>query len=323
MPELVRGFMAVEPGIFQGFHSFSGCHGSMPYIRPGCPHQDIESLHCMPSRYLYFMDDIFSLKDIDMINRLGSLKLGFYSLVALILLMGTGAFISPHFKNEFTMMNNTHFTDVLMHVLENAPSLRVWIVLLFICAGFVFINSLCCIITRQIPMIKRPELKNWFFFILHCSFVLVLICHGLILVEGKKQTGIILDRGQHVDFGRYRIIVPDIEFKDNIDILRVPKEKRHKLMTVKNIHINDNYAQIIMSENSLQVAAGKIKMLSALRYKNIQVTLTDFIPDTRGNKVRIKISITKTRLTALFFTAYALMIITLAGFTILTWKRTG
>ncbi len=257
-----------------------------------------------------------------MINRLGSVKLGFYSLIVLILLMGTGVFISPHFKNEFTLMNDTHFIDAFIHVLKNAPGLWIWIVLIFACSGFIFINSLCCIITRQIPMIRRRGLKNWLFFVLHCSFVLVLICHGLILVEGKKKTGIILDKGQSVDFSHYTIMVSDIEFKDNIDILRVPKEKRHKLMTSKNVHINDNYAKIILMENSSQAASETIKMLSVMRYKNIQVTLTDFIPDSNSDKVRIKITITESRLTFLFFMSYVIMIITLAGFTILTWKKT-
>jgi len=270
------------------------------------------------------MDDIFSLKDFPMIQRLSSVKLAFYNLVILIVLMGMGVFISPVFKNEFTLMNDTWFFVAFVFACKSAPVLAVWVVSLCACAGLLLVNTLCCTLTRQLTLAKRSGvLKNWLFFILDCLFILVLACHGLILVVGEKQSCVTMVPGQAMDFGQYKIKVSDIVFTDDINVLKAPKKKKRALMTKKNIRIDKNYAMITLLKAQVPLASRKVMMLSPLRYKSLQVTLIEFVAGNENNSLKAKLTLSKNGLNTFFFMVYGIMIVTLAGFTAVTWKRSG
>jgi len=194
------------------------------------------------------------------------------------------------------------------------------------------INALCCSLARQLSLAKRSgRMKNWLFFILHCLFILVLICHGLILVAGEKQSRLSLFPGQTHSFGQYEIQVSDVVFTDDKQILTVPKKKQRQLMTRKNIHIHENYALLTLLKNKRTLASKKVMMLSPLRYKSVQITLIKFVihqsdnqqaaPQGPDHRLGVVLTFTHNFLNRFFFMVYGVMILALAGFTAITWKR--
>jgi hypothetical protein len=262
-----------------------------------------------------------------MLQLLSSVTLTFYNLVVLVLLMGAGVFLNIAHKAAFTQMNEVSIFNWLTTTSTSAPILVVWFLLLCLTAGVLFINALCCSLDRQLSLAKRSgRIKNWLFFILHCLFIMVLICHGLILVVGEKQGRVRLFPGQPHSFGPYEIIVSDVVFTDDLEILKMPKNKQRQLMTRKNIHIHENYATLTLLKNKDILASKKVMMLSPLRYKSVQITLIEFIihpsdPQQADNQLGVVLTLTHNFLSRFFFLVYGVMILALAGFSAMTWKK--
>lgn len=274
-----------------------------------------------------------------MIQRLSSVTLTFYNLLVLVLLMGAGVFLNISHKAAFTRMNEVSIFSWLTATWPAAPILVIWFLLLCLTAGILLINALCCSLDRQLSLAKRSgRMKNWLFFILHCLFIMVLICHGLILVVGEKQSRVNLFPGQSHPFGQYEIKVADVVFIDDKQILTVPKNKQRQLMTRKKIHIHENYVLLTLLKNNRILASKKVMMLSPLRFKSLQITLIEFVihqsdnqqadnqlgsvnqlgPD---NRLGVLLTLTHNFLNSFFFLVYGVMILALAGFTAMTWKR--
>ncbi len=262
-----------------------------------------------------------------MIQRLSSVTLTFYNLVVLVLLMGAGVFLNIFHKAAFTQMNEVSIFNWLSTTWPTAPTLVIWFFLLCLTATILFINALCCSLDRQLSLAKRSgRIKNWLFFILHCLFIMVLICHGLILVVGEKQSRVSLFPGQVHLFGQYEIQVSDVVFTDDKQILTAPKKKQRQLMTRKNVHIHENYANLTLLKNSRILASKKVMMLSPLRYKSVQITLIEFVihqsdKKQADNQLGVVLTLTHNFLSRFFFLVYGVMILALAGFMAMTWKK--
>jgi hypothetical protein len=268
-----------------------------------------------------------------MIQRFSSVTITFYNLAVLIFLMGAGVLLNLSHNEAFTRMNEVSIFSWLTATWPTDPILVIWFFLLCLTASILLVNALCCSLDRQLALAKRSgRMKNWLFFILHCLFILVLICHGLILVVGEKQSRIKLFPGQTHLFGQYEIKVADVVFVDDKQILTAPKKQQRQLMTRNNIHIHENYVVVTLLKNNRIVASKKVMMLSPLRYKSVQITLIEFVIRQSDNQLadsqpgpdsRLGVALTLTRnfLNKFFFGVYGVMILALAGYTAMTWKK--
>ncbi len=258
-----------------------------------------------------------------MIQRLSSVTLTFYNLVGLIVLLGAGIFFSISHPEIFTRMNEVNIFDWLTMTWDTNPVLVVWFLLLCLCAGVLFVNALCCSLDRQLALAKKSgRIKNWLFFILHCLFILVLACHGLILVIGEKQSRVELFPGQAEAFGPYEVQVSDVVFSDDMNILKAPKKQQRGLMTRKKIHIHENYVVLTLLKGTRTLVSKKVRMLSPLKYKSVQITLIEFVINKADNQLGVTLTFTQNFLSRFFFVGYGVMILALAGFASITWKKT-
>ncbi len=118
-----------------------------------------------------------------------------------------------------TRMNEISIFNWITATWPVAPILVIWFFLLCLSAGILLINALCCSLDRQLSLAKRSgRMKNWLFLVLHRLFILVLICHGLILVVGEKQNRVKLFEGQVHPFGRYEIKVSNVVFTAAVQV---------------------------------------------------------------------------------------------------------
>ncbi len=62
-------------------------------------------------------------------------------------------------------------------------------------------------------------------------------------------------------------------------------------------------------------------MLSPLRYKSVQITLIEFVIHPSDNQLGVVLTLTHNFLSRFFFLVYGVMILALAGFTAMTWKK--
>jgi len=150
---------------------------------------------------------------------------------------------------------------------------------------------------------------------------MVLVCHGLILVMGEKQSRLLLFPGQVKTFGQYEIQVGDVVFSDDIKILTAQKKIQRALMTRKNIHIHKNHVFLTLLKSNSILALKKVMMLSPLQYKSVQITLIKFVIQGENNGPGVMLTLTDNSLNRFFFVVYGVMILALAGFTAVTWKK--
>jgi len=268
------------------------------------------------------MDDLLPLRAFTMIQRLGSVTLTFYTLIVLICLMEAGVLFSTAHGEIFVHMNEVQIFEWIMATWEKAPLPVVWFLSLCLCAAVLFMNAVCCSLGRQWSLAKKSGLfKNWLFFFLHCLFIMVLVCHGLILALGEKQSRVHLFPGQDHSFGPYEIQLADVVFTGDPAILKAPKKQQRALMTRKNIRIHENHALLTLVKNDRILARQKIRMLSPLRYGSVQVTLVEFVIQGADDRLGVVLTLTDNFLNTFFFLVYAIMILSLAVFTLITWKR--
>ncbi|MCD4677570.1 MAG: hypothetical protein K8S18_16485 [Desulfobacula sp.] len=260
-----------------------------------------------------------------MIQKLSSIKFAFYNLIFLIALMGTGVYLSRLYKQGFVMMNESHILEWIISAWADTPILLIWFILLCCSAALLFINALLCSLTKQIYVaIKSGMLEKWLFFVLHCLFVVVLACHGLILVAGSKDSNIMLFPNESIEFkNQYKIEVSNVVFTDDINILKADKNNQRALMTRKNIHRKQNFALVSLYRQSNLLKTKKVMMLSPLRYQSVQVTVTQFIVKEKEDQERIgvQLTITENRLNIFFFTIYGLMILILGLYVLFIFTR--
>jgi len=253
-----------------------------------------------------------------MIQKLSSVKFAFYNLVILVLLMSAGIYLSQRYPAEFQEMNDVVLIKWLKSAVADTPVLAVWFILLCLNACLLFINAFFCTVLKQLQTaIKSGGMKKWLFFTLHCLFIVVLVCHGLILVVGSKQSNLTLYQDDSIVFENdYKIAVTDIVFKDDISILKLDKNEQRSRMTRKNIHRKQNFAQISLCKSSSLVESKKVYMLSPLRHGAVQVTVTQFVARqiNQQDQVGVNLTITRNYLNMFFFVIYALMILTLGGY---------
>jgi hypothetical protein len=142
------------------------------------------------------------------------------------------------------------------------------------------------------------------------------------MIVGYKHSKIELFPDQRFAFGQgMEIVVQEIRFVDDARILRLEYQSQRVFMTRKNVHHHENFVEVGMLENGKEVSQKRIFILKPLKYKSIQVTLSDFfIPGkSPDDRIGARLVITKNPITPLFFILYAVMIICLILFIAVSW----
>ncbi len=261
-----------------------------------------------------------------MIQKIASIKLTFFSLVLMVMLMGMGVVLSlfPAYTDAIEQMNQTIVYHWILSAWHENPLLTIWVLLVTVSSAVLFINTACCSMTLQLrTALKTASIQRWAFFVIHFLFLMVLACHGITMVTGHKQDNIQLYPGQSHRFGdNYRIDMVDVTFADDPKFLTMNRKKSRHLMTRENIHPKLNFADINLFKNDCKLDSQRVFMLQPMRYRSLRITVTKFVakPQKGLQTAGVNLSVTRNIFTSFFFTVYALMIITLACFVAITWK---
>ena len=253
---------------------------------------------------------------------LSSIKLTFFLLLALTLAMGMGVGLHLSLPDTFKSMNTLHTAQWIPQIARAHPKVLIWFLLLCFSAGLLGLNALFCCVTRLWERARQTrESRHWLFLVLHLVFILVLGCHGLMLVVGDKQDFAPFYPGEEQVRGEFRVRVDEITFTGDLSILELPRKKRRDFMTRKNIRLDENKAIITLFQGEKRLKTQEIKVLSPMRLGGIQLTLTQFTAPKPGTPTPgVKLFLSTIPLTPIFFAVYAILIATLTLFTLLTWK---
>ncbi len=271
-----------------------------------------------------------------MIQKFASIKLTFYLLLIIIALMSIGIGLSffPEYKQAMKIMNNTVIYDWIKNTWH--VTLTLWVIIIIFVSLLLFINTaLCNIINQLAAAVKIGNFRAWSFFIIHILFLMVLFCHGITLITGNKQENINLCKNESYTFKNYTIKIKNIQFIDNPEFLKIKDFKKSKqVLTRKNFHIKQNFAQIILLKNNREISTQKAYFLKPMTYKSLRITITNFVTKTinksknadgvqntnEKEELSVVLTITKNAFVPFFFTVYGFLIISLICFVVITWK---
>ena len=260
-----------------------------------------------------------------MIRKLASIKLTFFTLIALVILLlsGVGLTLISQHQTAIEQLNTT-----LIHhwFLETAPDnllTALWMMLICLASALLLLNALCCTLTALLPMAhRRRSPKQWCLFAMHILFLAVLVCHGLFLMSGHKSEAMRLFPGQSVPLPNgLSLVLETVTFVDDHRLLAMEPKKSRQLMSRQAFHARENKAGVRLMKNQTLLVQADIKMLKPLVYQSMRITLNRFLmrKKTTGNGADIigmSIAITPNTFTSFFFTAYGLLILTIVGYII-------
>ncbi|MFO7750727.1 MAG: hypothetical protein R6V54_11615 [Desulfobacteraceae bacterium] len=144
------------------------------------------------------------------------------------------------------------------------------------------------------------------------------------MVTGHKTTSIVLYKGDELLFNeQHRIAVKAVNFSDDPELLQMTPRTSRKMMTRDRFHINENHALISIGEKNRKTVTKRAAMLHPISYKRVRVTITGFTARKPSNnpEAGVDVTISEEIFTQFFFAVYALMIVTMAGFTAVTWNN--
>ncbi|MBA3030127.1 MAG: hypothetical protein FP816_15145 [Desulfobacteraceae bacterium] len=261
-----------------------------------------------------------------MMKRLASIKLTFWNLIGLGLLLGSGAVLTTVKSHSKTMraISEQLPLDWFSFFPRDDGLVFTWFLLTCLTGGLLFINILCCMGLRLGVLVVNPRnLRQWLFLLIHTLFAVVMACHGLSMAVGFKHSNIQLKPGQSFSFApEDEIIVSEIVFKDNTDMLKADYQTRRTLMTRNHFHPDQNYARITFTRKDQPMGSGTLTMLSPFTQGDLQITLTDFLydKDRPSDPLGVSLVVTKNPVVKVFFISYVLLIFALILFAFFTWK---
>jgi hypothetical protein len=263
-----------------------------------------------------------------MIRFLSSMKFAFWSMITLIIwsFIGVGMSSSGAYKDGFKMMNDQLIINWFFNEGLQNPFVTMWFVGFCIIGALLSLSFFFCTFTNLYKLIskKSNKIRNVLLFGIHLLFICIVGFHVLSMLIGYKKGNVNIFEGQSVTLDdKYIVTLNAINFLDNPEILQ-QKDKHSKIKyTEENFHIKDNYADFTIRKNTKTIANGKAYMLSPLISKSYRLTIEQFILEDSSplSRIGVKFVFMKNPILYPFFISYALVILMIIIFTIITWKN--
>jgi len=142
------------------------------------------------------------------------------------------------------------------------------------------------------------------------------------MIMGEKYESSVMFPGQIRDLGgRYSLRMDSLVFLDDPALLRLSKHDKHLKMTRGVFHLKGNHAILTLQKDGRTIERSTAGILAPFDHGSLHIVLKTFILGKKNNKLGALIIIVRNPLATPFFIIYALMIITLAWYVFITWKK--
>ena len=261
-------------------------------------------------------------------EQLASLYVTTIILVVLILWFAWGILLaqSNTLAHEFDVMNSTLAPAWFSRTQGLSLLMKLWFVGLCVAMALLAINLVFCTWVKILKIIRINLIMNKLvMLIIHVLFGVLALGHFGSFFLGYRYENVTLQQGQSFVLNDgYILSVKDAHFVDNPLVL----EKSPKELGPEDYHHEDNFSEVALGRKGKQLTSGRIYFLSALIYKNIQVTLKRFTQPkgkTGGNpalqKPGVKLVVSKNPVKCLVFFLFPVMIVGIGVYMIMTWRQ--
>jgi hypothetical protein len=259
-------------------------------------------------------------------RKLASLELTLICLGGLVVWLGLGAGLAatPGLKDAFSAMNNHLIFQWLAGPAQAAPLLMAWFIILCLWAALLFVNLVLCLFTRLWPQASRSgKTRWWLLFAAHILFGIVMVAHAAGLTLGYKKEGLALKPGQSVEWGQgWRMTLQEVVYKSDPALLKLNYRQARMQLNRERFPLGLNFAVVELRRNNELLAQGRVGMLEPLVNGGLRVTLNRFTPPAgEGESPGVRLIVSSSPLTALFFGGYGALILGLLVLAATTWRR--
>ncbi len=262
-----------------------------------------------------------------MFKFLSSMRFAFWSLISITVWFILGIFlaINDGFYYGIKAMSNMLILDWVLQKSIDFPLVLVWFIGLCIIAILLALSFLFCTCNNLLKVsLKSKSFKSILLLIIHVLFVIIMALHLGSMLWGFKYSDIEMEVGQEFKFDEgYSLILDTVKYVDDINVLKMKYKTMRKYHTRDGFHYKDNYAEFTLKQNDKIIISDQVKMLSPMKHHFIRVTISYFyLPKNTETEIPgVKVVITKNYFNTLFFIFYALEILSIIGFLIITWKK--
>jgi len=262
-----------------------------------------------------------------MIKTLSSMRFAFWLLLSIIIWFFIGAMltINDSFYYAIKKMGNELILDWLLKNSVETPIVLGWFIGLCIIGFLLAISFLFCTWNNLLKVVrKQTSLKSILLFTIHVLFVIIMTLHLGSMLLGYKHSDVELAVGQEFKFEKgFSLVLNDVNYIDDINVLKMKYKEMRKYHTRDGFHYKDNYAILILKQNDNVIRSEKVSMLSPFKHGSLRATISYFyLPKgSKSDTPGVKLVIAKNYFNELFFIFYALEILNILLFLIITWKK--
>jgi hypothetical protein len=261
-------------------------------------------------------------------EKLSTLQFTVLNLTVLVLWFLWGLWLSgsENYVKAFEVMNGMVGRKWLLSYHEESFLLKFWFVGLCLIMAFLGGNLILCTWNKIFRIIKvRFDGPRFYMLIVHAFFGVVALGHFGGLMLGFEYDRVKLFKGKEYTLAEgYRVKVEDVHFVDDLSVFK----KSRRELTKNDFHYRDDYADVMLTRQGEILHRDRVGILHPLKYKDIQVTLMNFMPPGRHRVVDgerpmpgVVFTISKNPVLTFFMIVYPLMIIGILIYLIITWKQ--
>jgi cytochrome c biogenesis protein ResB len=233
---------------------------------------------------------------------------------------------SDAFRKGFQGMNNVLVRDWLLSGETGFPILKIWFFGLCFLMTLLGVNLIFCSWQKIFGILRaRFNSPKFFMLIVHVIFGFVALFHLGGLMLGYEHNNIQLSEGGKYSFENgYEVEVKNVNVLDDYKVL----ERSSRYITRDEFDYRKNFAEVVLNKNGKEVSRDNIYLLSPMKYKDIQVTLRNFVrsPEAVDQKAAddlrpwVNLTVSKNPVLKIFLILYPVMIAGIFIYLILTWR---
>ena len=252
------------------------------------------------------------------------MRFAFWLLISLIawFFVGTTLILSKDFYRALKQMGDNLVLDWLIAESHQSPLLLIWFIGLCLIGALLAISFIFCSYNNLFKASKKQtKAKPVLLLLIHIFFVIIMALHLGSMIWGYKYSGIELTEGSQYNFDKYSLHVNKVNYVDDIEVLKLKYKEMRQYHTSEGFHYKSNYIDLSLFENNTEILTQKAYMLSPIKHGALRITLSYFYMPKNSDVPGVKVVIAKNYFNELFFIFYALEIISILIFLIITWKK--
>lgn len=246
-----------------------------------------------------------------------SLTTCFVLFYALAIIFGIGSYLCgiKEIKMIFKQMTNIQIWAAIEPIL-GSPIIICWLIVLAICGGMLFLNTMFCTKLQLAKYLKnrtsktRQDIRQKGMAYIHIIAMVVIACHAgdILLIERHNPVKLFI--GDNYDFGTYQVKLADISYITDRSVIEEDENGRvmpsFKIASDK-FSIPNNNAKLIITKDDQPVKTATIGMLAPVQIGGSFIFLDGFASPQDSDEISISIHHSYNPLALPFFGVYFIL----------------